>query len=76
MRKKIHFWWEMHCLHQRLKSTFFEKNFEWSGPEAAGRVKKKFQKTLILVFEVIVQLPKTHFWKFSKVQKPIMEKNK
>ena len=30
---------------------------------------KKFQKTLILAFEVIVQPTKTHFWTFSKVQK-------
>ena len=30
---------------------------------------KKFQKTLILAFEVIVQPPKTHFSTFSKVQK-------
>ena len=32
-------------------------------------MKKKFQKMLILVFEVIVQPPKTHILTFSKVQK-------
>ena len=32
-------------------------------------MKKKFQKMLILVFEVIVQPPKTHFLTFSKMQK-------
>ena len=53
---------------------FFEKNFEWSGPEGASRVKKKFQKTLILAFEVILQPRKRHFLTFSKVKKPIMEK--
>ena len=37
-------------------------------------MKKKFQKMLILAFEVIVQPPKTHFLTFSKVQKHIMEK--
>lgn len=35
----------MHCLSERLKSTFFEKIFERSGPEgAASGVRKKFQK--------------------------------
>ena len=37
--------------------------------EGACGVKKKIQKTLILVFEVIVEPPKTHFSTFSKVQK-------
>ena len=32
-------------------------------------MKKKFQKTLILAFEVIVQPPKRHFLTFWKVQK-------
>ena len=32
-------------------------------------MRKKFQKTLILAFEVIVQPPKTHVLTFSKVQK-------
>ena len=31
--------------------------FERSGPEGTRGVKKKFQKTLILAFEAIVQLP-------------------
>ena len=48
---------------------FFEKKFEWRGPEGASGVKKKFQKTLILAFEVIVQPRKRHFSTFSKVQK-------
>ena len=55
----------LHCLPQRLRSTLVE---------GASGAKKKFQKTLILVFEVIVQPPKTHFLTFSKVQKHIMEK--
>ena len=38
---------------------------EWPALE----VKKKFQKTLILAFEVIVQPHKRHFMTFSKVQK-------
>ena len=44
------------------------------GSQRRPGVKKKFQKTLILVFEVIMQPPKTHFLTFSKVQKHIMEK--
>ena len=39
------------------------------GPEGASGVKKKIQKTLILVFEVIVQPPKTHFLTFSSETK-------
>ena len=39
-------------------------------------VKKNFQKTLLLVFEVIMQPPKTHFFTFSKVQKHNMERKK
>ena len=33
------------------------------------RSEKKFQKTLILVFEVMVQSPKTHFLTFSSETK-------
>ena len=50
----------MHCLPQRLKSTFFEKNSSGGFPEVHA-VKKKFQKKLILFFEVIVQPPKHIF---------------
>ena len=39
------------------KINNFGKIFEWSGSEGASGVKKIFQKTLILSFEVIVQLP-------------------
>ena len=46
-----------------------------SGPEGASGVKEKFQKTLILVFEVIMQPPKTHFFcHFQKCKKHIVEK--
>ena len=46
---------------QKLKSMFFEKNFERSGSKEASGVRKKIQKPLILVFEVIVQPPKHIF---------------
>ena len=52
----------------KAKITVFWNFFERSGPKGASRVKKIFQKTLILVFEVIVQPPKTHFLTFLKVQ--------
>ena len=55
--------WAVARLPQRLKSTFFEIFSS-----------EKFQKTLILVFDVIVQPHKTHFLTFSKVQKHDMEK--
>ena len=42
------------CLPLRLKLMFLKKNFEQSSREGASGVKKIFQKTLILVFEVIV----------------------
>ena len=41
----------------KAKINVFWKNFERSGPEGASGVKKNFQKTLILAFEVIVQQP-------------------
>ena len=48
----------MHCLPQRLKSMFFEKiSSGVSLQKGLGGVKKKFQKTLILVVDVIVELP-------------------
>ena len=49
-------------LPQRVKSTFFEKIFFTPGLLWAGTLHtKNFQKTLIYVFEVIVQLPKHTF---------------
>ena len=51
----------MHCLPQRLKSMFFEKISNGAAP--------KFQKPLILVFEVIVQPSKAHFLTFSSETK-------
>ena len=72
-----HFHGTMHCLPKRLKSTFFEtlnSTFfvifsNGAAPKGLAEWRKKFQKTLILVFEVIVQPPKTHFLTFSNVQK-------
>ena len=51
----------MRCLAQRLKSMFFEKKILVEDLQRGHRVKKKIQKTLILVFEVIVQPPKNTF---------------
>ena len=47
----------MYCLLQSLKSTFLRTFSECSGLEVEGTywVKKKFQKMLILVFEVIMK---------------------
>ena len=61
-----HFCGTMHCLPQRLKIKI---NVVWSFFEQSGGVRKKFQTTLILVFEVIVQPPKTHFLTFSSETK-------
>ena len=52
-RKKIHFGRTMHCLPQRLKLMFIEI-FSSGGCSRGPGVKKFFQKTFILVFEVIV----------------------
>ena len=49
----------------KAKINVFGNIFEWSGPEEASRVKKifqkmlilAFQKMLILAFKVIMQLP-------------------
>ena len=64
-QKKVYFAGRtMDCLPERLKSRFFE--IFLSG------VKKKFQKTLILVFEenrATTQSPNTHFLLFQKQQK-------
>ena len=43
----------------------FLKKFRVEGARRVPRVKKIFQKTLILLFEVIVQPSKTHFLTFS-----------
>ena len=58
----------MHCLPQRLKSTLFEIFLNEGCPKGT-RSEKKFQTTLILVFEVIVQPHKTHFLTFSSETK-------
>ena len=58
----------MHCLPQRLRSTLFE--IFWTERfRRAQRSEKKFQTTLILVFEVIVQPHKAHFLTFSSETK-------
>ena len=59
----------MHCLPQKLKSTLFEIFFERS--VQGQRSEKKFQTMLILVFDVIVQPPKTIFLTFSSETKII-----
>ena len=46
---------------QRLKSTFFEIFLSGGSPKRGPGVKKKFQGTLILVFEVFMQQPKHIF---------------
>ena len=49
-------------LASRAKINGFWNFFEWRVPKAKGtRMKKKFQKTLILALEVIVQPPKHTF---------------
>ena len=53
----------MHSLPQRLKSTF--ENFSNGVAQKEPAEWEKFQTMLILVFEVIVQPPKTHFLTFS-----------
>ena len=53
--------WVVARLPQRLKSMFFEKKFFTPGPLRTLSTRKKFQKTLILAFEVIVQPPKHTF---------------
>ena len=57
--------WVVARLPPRLKSMFFEIFSNGATPKG----EEKIQKTLILVFEVIVQPLKTHFSAFSKVQK-------
>ena len=58
-----------HCLPQRIKSMFFKKNnFEQRCHEGAPALcEKKFQKTLILVFEVPnrATTPITHFSNYT-----------
>ena len=53
--------WVIARLPQRLKSTIFEFFFREEQPRRSHRNEKKFQKQLILVFEVIVQPPKHTF---------------
>ena len=64
-----HFRRTMHCLPQRLKSTYVWNFFERSRCEGVSGVRKNFKQLLILVFEVIVQPPKTHFLTFSRETK-------
>ena len=52
-----HFCWTNALFAPKAKINVFLKFFERSCPEGASGVKKNFQKTLILAFEVIVQLP-------------------
>ena len=49
-----------YCLPQRLKSKLFLKISSGGSPKGPG-VKKNFHKTLILIFEVIMQQPKHIF---------------
>ena len=63
-----HFCGTMHCLPQRLKSTFFE-NFSNGAAPKEPEEWEKISKTLILVFNVIVQTLKTHFLTFSSETK-------
>ena len=51
-RGKSPLWEDIALLPERLKSTFFEI-FSSGSPRRRPGVKKKFQNTLILVFEVI-----------------------
>ena len=62
--EKVHFGKTTYCLPQWLKSLFFEKKFKWSIPEGDQEYnihEEKIKKTLILVFEVIMQPPKYTF---------------
>ena len=51
----------MHCLPQRLRSMFFENFSSGGSPKETHSEEKNFQKTLILVFYVILQPPKHTF---------------
>ena len=53
--------WVVARLPQRLKSTVFEIFSHSGGSFGAAPLEKKIQKSLILVFEVIVQSPKHTF---------------
>ena len=55
-KAKINVFW-------KAKINVFWNFFKQSGPEGASGVKKKFPKTLILAFEVIVQLPEYRQWR-------------
>ena len=64
-----HFHGTMHSLPQKLKPTLFEILSIGGCPKSTRRSEKKFQITLILVFEVIVQPPKVHFFTISSETK-------
>ena len=63
--KKSAIWWDYALFVWKAKLNVFWNFFVWSGPKApsasAPLHSKKFQKMLILAFEVIVQLPKHTF---------------
>ena len=63
-----HFCGTKHCLPQRLKSTLSEIILNGAARRDL-RSEKKFQTMLILVFDVILQPPKTHFLTFSSETK-------
>ena len=54
---------------KRLKSTLVEFFLNGAAPLRGQWSEKKFQTTLILVFEVIVQPPKAHYLTFSSETK-------
>ena len=58
--------WDFHNFGLILHDQCF---FRMEQPLRGQRSEKIFQKTLILVFEVIVQPPKTHFLTFSNETK-------
>ena len=60
--EKSPFWQDNALFASKAKMNVFWKNFDRGSPMLRGpRVKKIFQKPLILVFEVIVQPPKHTF---------------
>ena len=67
----VSFSWDNELFASKAKINVVWNFLEWSGPEVARGVRKKFQTTLILVFEVIMQPPKTHYLTFSSETKII-----
>ena len=57
----VSFSWDNALFASKAKINVFGNFFERSGAEGTSGVRFFFQKTLILVFEVIVQQPKAHF---------------